>query len=630
MDKKSIVMLFLVACIKVYGHQQKPIKELLQKLETVKDSNKVKLLIETGNYYAGISRGDSNKYYINEALKEAEKCRYDHGKSRALTVLGYIYKYEGDHNKAMDFFLKALDLKEKLNLPLEAAAVKEAIGRIFIDREEPDKALKYFNETKKVYDLFNDSSRLVPLLGQYASYHEKKKDYKSAIEYYRIILKIYNTWQKSNSTLLLPAFLANYKAAALKSYAMCLVKTGKAKEAIAILEPLYIERKKIGGATRLVTQGCLVSAYLHSGKYQLAIQNCEEAIDYLQVNPNLKLLDNLKDLNRDAADAYYAIGNYKKAYAAYKSFKEINDSIVNEKVNRVFAEMQTKYETEKKDARITDLNEEKRTQWIIIGLAMGAAIIALGLFGFVYRSKRLQKKVFAQKEDILRKEKEIQLSALQKKMSELEQMALRAQMNPHFIFNSLNSVQHFVMKQDVEGVNKYLVAFAHLVRQTLDNSGNQFISLNEEIKYLDAYLTLEKIKSSNMFNYTINIGENINPFTTFIPGMILQPFVENSIRHGVAYKEKKEGQVNINISKNGRLVCLIEDNGIGRKKASEIKLESSEPTYDSKGMSITMHRIDIINEMYNTDISVHIDDIKDLQGKPAGTRVQVEFPTDMD
>jgi sensor histidine kinase YesM len=112
--------------------------------------------------------------------------------------------------------------------------------------------------------------------------------------------------------------------------------------------------------------------------------------------------------------------------------------------------------------------------------------------------------------------------------------------------------------------------------------------------------------------------------------MILQPFVENSIKHGVTQKEKNDGLINISISKNGKLICLVEDNGIGRKKAGEIKSTGEAAEYESQGMAITMKRIDTINKLYHTDILLQVDDVKDSEGKPAGTRVRLEFPPDME
>ncbi|MBI3232640.1 MAG: sensor histidine kinase, partial [Bacteroidetes bacterium] len=286
------------------------------------------------------------------------------------------------------------------------------------------------------------------------------------------------------------------------------------------------------------------------------ISEFNTALKYLAQANGLMKSDSVpkyfKDIYEEQSIAYVGLGQYQNAFESHRLFKQISDRLVNEENLANISEMQIKYDAEKKDLQIKELNIQKKGQQKVLGLVALAGIIFFGFLLLALRSRKLQKKIFTQKEVLFIKQKELETNALQQKMNELEQMALRAQMNPHFIFNSLNSVQHFVMNRDVEGVNKYLGAFAHLIRQTLNNSGKQLISLNEEIKYLETYLSLEKMKSNNGFSYSINISESVDGSSTFIPGMILQPFVENSIRHGVAHKERNDGQISIHISQNGK------------------------------------------------------------------------------
>ena len=172
---------------------------------------------------------------------------------------------------------------------------------------------------------------------------------------------------------------------------------------------------------------------------------------------------------------------------------------------------------------------------------------------------------------ILRKEEQ-ERSSIQQKLNELEQMALRAQMNPHFIFNCLNSIQNFIITSDLEATNWYLSEFAHLIRQTLDNSEKSTISITNEIKYLKRYLELETMRFGHSFEYTIEVDEELDCDLVSIPTMILQPYVENSIRHGIRYRETGGGRIDIKFKKSTEgFICIIQDNGIGRKKANEYK-----------------------------------------------------------
>jgi two-component sensor histidine kinase len=226
---------------------------------------------------------------------------------------------------------------------------------------------------------------------------------------------------------------------------------------------------------------------------------------------------------------------------------------------------------------------------------------------------------------ILRKEEQ-ERSSVQQKLNELEQMALRAQMNPHFIFNCLNSIQNFIITSDLEATNWYLSEFAHLIRQTLDNSEKSTISITNEIKYLKRYLEMERMRFGHSFDYIIEVDAEIDNDMVSIPTMILQPYIENSIRHGIRYKENGGGRINIKFQKTAEgFVCIIQDNGIGRKKANEYK-SRVRVEYQSKGMSLTAERINILNRQLIDPITIEINDLTNEDQQALGTRVIIRFP----
>jgi ligand-binding sensor domain-containing protein/signal transduction histidine kinase len=211
------------------------------------------------------------------------------------------------------------------------------------------------------------------------------------------------------------------------------------------------------------------------------------------------------------------------------------------------------------------------------------------------------------------------------RMAELEQRALKAQMNPHFIFNSLNSVQQYVIDKDLLGANKFITEFSRLIRLTLDISSKSKISIYEEISYLTTYLELEKTKFEDKFSYSITLSPDMDAGEWFIPPMILQPYVENSIRHGVRYRRDKQGHIRISFLLDAQyLVCQVEDNGVGRKKAGEYKSEMP-IEYQSKGMTLTARRIEMFNQNNDTPVLIHIEDLEHHR-QPAGTRVTLQFP----
>lgn len=225
---------------------------------------------------------------------------------------------------------------------------------------------------------------------------------------------------------------------------------------------------------------------------------------------------------------------------------------------------------------------------------------------------------------IIRKEKLRRLAEQQ--LLDLEQKALRAQMNPHFIFNCLHSIQSFILDKEPENANKYLSQFASLIRQTLENSLQSFILLADEIKYLSTYLQLEQMRSESKFDYRIETGAGLSATDISIPVMVLQPFVENAVRHGVQSVNGRTGLINIYFYINNQeLVCRIEDNGIGRQQA-QLQKNTEPAVYRSRGMQLTYERIELINTNSVKKINVEIVDKFNEYSKPGGTDVIIRFP----
>ncbi|HTL80954.1 MAG TPA: two-component regulator propeller domain-containing protein [Bacteroidia bacterium] len=220
-----------------------------------------------------------------------------------------------------------------------------------------------------------------------------------------------------------------------------------------------------------------------------------------------------------------------------------------------------------------------------------------------------------------RKESETQVA-----MAKNELKALRAQMNPHFVFNSLNSIQHFILTNKSQDAGKYLNKFARLMRVILNNSEKSVITLSEEMEYLRLYLELEEMRFENKFSWKIEIDDDIDADFFEIPAMLLQPYIENAILHGLTPK-KTFGHLLIKIHLQGEtLVCTIEDDGIGREKAREIRQLSKRKDHKSLGMKITHDRLELINRLHGSHLSLTITDLYDAEKKPAGTRVDIFIP----
>lgn len=217
--------------------------------------------------------------------------------------------------------------------------------------------------------------------------------------------------------------------------------------------------------------------------------------------------------------------------------------------------------------------------------------------------------------------REREKTEISKRMADIHLKALRAQINPHFIFNSMNSIQYFILNNYKEAAQKYLTKFSRLMRSVLENSELNYIPLSQEINALQLYLELEHLRFENKFEYEILIANNIDVLTVQIPSMLIQPFVENSIWHGLMHKSST-GKISIDFSLLGNILkCTITDNGVGRKKAAEIN--TLKTSHRSLGMHVTKERLEIINaQKVKNDLSIKITDLYD-NGEPAGTRVEL-------
>lgn len=245
--------------------------------------------------------------------------------------------------------------------------------------------------------------------------------------------------------------------------------------------------------------------------------------------------------------------------------------------------------------------------WFLFTLFL--AIVVLGILMVLLVQKQNRKK-----NKLLEEQKQKAL------LSELQ--ALRSQMNPHFIFNTLNSIQNFITQNESQDAALYLSKFAKLMRATLANTKRQRIQLKDEIETLKLYLELEQLRLNNKFDYEIMVDENIDTQYEQIPSMLVQPYVENAIWHGISNKEGK-GTIRIHflLEENNLLKCTIEDNGIGRENALKLK-RTNTPSF---GMSITKERVELLNSINGNQLTVKINDLK-INNQAAGTRVELFIP----
>jgi hypothetical protein len=334
----------------------------------------------------------------------------------------------------------------------------------------------------------------------------------------------------------------------------------------------------------------------------------------------------LLDAYKGLAEANEKMSDYKNAYKYHQLYSKFKDSIFNEKSSKQIAEMQTKYETEKKEQQISLLQKQKQIQSlesskqqeqaakekIIRNSGIAGFFLVMILGWIIYKRQRLREKAMQAQQ-----------------YAELEMKALRSQMNPHFIFNLLASIQQFIYSQKPDAANAYLSRFSRLIRMIFDHSQEKNISLADDIETLKLYMELEALRLDNKFDYHLQIEPGIDAEEIKIPPLIIQPIVENAIWHGISPLEGK-GVIDIlikvnNDGKNNMLECIVKDNGIGRGQSKKTKRQDI-PEHESKGVSITKERLEILNSMYGNKNSIEIIDLFSENNEPCGTEVHIFIP----
>ena len=246
------------------------------------------------------------------------------------------------------------------------------------------------------------------------------------------------------------------------------------------------------------------------------------------------------------------------------------------------------------------------------------SLVAIGLAGLTYMA-------YVWRIRQVRKEEKLKAD-FQRKLTEMEMSALRAQMNPHFIFNAMNSIDYYIISNEQEKASDYLNRFSRLIRLILQNSKSTVVPLKDDLEALQLYIDIENMRFDDVFEYEILLEEEVDTELIEIPPMILQPYVENAIWHGLKQKKNGKGRLGVKIRRSEKsIVCVIEDNGIGREAAEKLKSKSGDRR-KSFGMKITKGRLEALNQIANTNASVQIFDLNKEDKSASGTRVEIVIP----
>lgn len=547
---------------------------------------------------------------IQEALSIYKEINDKNGIARNLTQLGIMCEYQGEYVKALEYYQKAIQINEETENIDGIASNYSNMGIVYKTQEEYDKALEYYFKAIEIRKQQDDKIKLARNYINIGIIYSIQSNYQGALDFYNKALEINKLFGDRNiiaSNLENIGIIHDYQ----KNYDLAL---DYYKRALRI-------NQEIGNKRSIANNLVNISSILY--KKEDFNQTIAYASKALAISAEIGDLNLERNIYQNLSEAYESLMNYPKAIEYKNLWMKLNDSIFNIEKTKAIADIQTKYETEKKDQEINTLQKDNEIQqlqleetrqrtkaqrWLLLALAFILLSIVLVIW-FVYKNYKKQQTINQQK--------------LQYQKVITEQKMLRLQMNPHFIFNSLNSIQSFISSEQSYEAEKYLARFAKLIRGILENSRENLISLDKEIEVLELYLSLEQLRFENRFSYKINIDEKLEQDFTSIPPMLVQPFAENAILHGL--KNKKDGKLNINfLEKDDSLICEIDDNGIGREASTG---KNTQKNHKSLATTITKDRLKALSDEFHKPSHFSIEDKKDQDTNAAiGTKVTIQIP----
>lgn len=373
----------------------------------------------------------------------------------------------------------------------------------------------------------------------------------------------------------------------------------------------------LGEFTRTGNRWNMARAHLNLARLDSTVQDYPAAIQHFSAARDISRKDGTVVLELIAlqglSDIYHKTGQYQQAYSALSGLQLLKDSLQSSRTKTELADLEISHNILKKEQQIELLQKDNdlknlqlknsRQQVFFI---LGALVLLVIIFAIIIYQRNQKNRIRTEK---LR--------------AELETQILRLQMNPHFIFNSLNSIENFIMKNEKRLASDYLNKFARLIRMILDNSMSDIVPVSKDMEALQLYIDLEQLRFNHRFSYHTVIDPALLSGDYRVPSLVIQPFVENAIVHGFAHSEDKQLKLTVTASlKDDRIHYTVEDNGIGRKKAAEYNRQNK-PYHKSVGLKITEERISLFNQSSSADEFVQFTDLTDEQQEGTGTKVDI-------
>lgn len=564
-------------------------------------------------------------------------------------VLNYNLNMALVENQLYNFNLSEIHFRLALEILGERGDVNQ-LAETYIDYagtllnlDQPDRARFYLNQATKYLDAFPDNRLNIRLICREGFYHLKFSNYPKALNsFLDCEIEIQNMTEVPD----------------LKDYHFfTLVQSGLGSIYGLLNEPERSVQSYLNVVELCEKKGMrsrLSWHYLNVGNGYMAMQDFENASQFFK--KAIKVVDDLNQQTRALAYANLgycylnkrqfneALELFTTAYPLFKDRREKNLANIEWWRGKIFEEQKAK-KALKHYFKALEFAKKGQEYRQATGILKSIADLYAKELEFknaydyqVLYNQAVERFMFDERDNQIReieirysaerKEKEAEMFKLQ--AAGLQLKALRAQMNPHFVFNALNSVQNYITSNDTNQAAKYLAQFAHLMRQSLEYSELEVISLEKEIEFLRNYLDINmNLRFEDQLKYEIHIDEEIEEDIYGVPTMIIQPYVENAIEHGIRSKRKGTIKVEFTLYDDNTILCTVEDDGIGRQKARELQMKNPNfKDHKSMGTRITQDRLEILLQSRNMEAqAVEIHDLVDEKsGKALGTRVEIRIP----
>ena len=562
---------------------------------------------------AAQSRFDDAIYFYGKARDYAHLSGDSVGENYLLGVIGQAYRDRGDYGKAFDIEQQCLQQAEASHSRAWIAYQYFTLGDLFIRIEDYSSAQKYFRVGFEQGMALSRSDFWDMLV--YAELLTHLRQYDSAQYYYRL-------WDSAHA---IPATLRFYLVSKGEYY-LC---RGEAATALPYFVTSLTEHSRVNDRNQIMR--CLTDL----ARTEAELGHNAAALGYarqdLQLAEEYKARQNIQDACQLLYLLYDRRGKTDSAYVYLRRYIVEKDSVLNDQLKGRFASYGFEQQIRLMSQEQRFDEECLRTQMLTKRLLI-LGITALVLFGAIYiwvirlrRKNEEHRRKRAENElEIQRLEGARAKTALMQRAKECEVQALRSQMNPHFIFNCLNAINRFILSHETEAASDYLTKFSRLMRMIMNHSRHATVTLAEEIEMLRLYLDMERLRFKDAFDYAIEMMPDADMGEIFIPPLLMQPFVENAVWHGLMHKEER-GHLSITMSLCGQiLTCVIRDDGIGRKKAAMLKSKSAE-RHKSMGLQITAERMALLTGAGGEEPFFTIRDLYDVDGGAAGTEVTLQI-----